>query len=227
MKTFWEKEKERKKMKKKAVSLLMVAAMMTTMAAGCGNKAANNAGSDAAADNSTTSDAAAEETAGTEAAAVDTAGTEAAAADSEDEPWSGTITVWSPQEDQDTGWLAKECDAFNAAHPNWDITFNYGVCAEGDAKATVTQDVENSADVYMLANDNIPSMQSIYNPEDAISNPLLCNFSHLLCHLNFHHQLPIDTNGHNQFQHPQKSNFRHSTEDHNYIHPYLRKILYS
>ena len=114
-------------MKKKAVSLLMVAAMMTTMAAGCGNKAANNAGSDAAADNSTTSDAAAEET----------AGTEAAAADSEDEPWSGTITVWSPQEDQDTGWLAKECDAFNAAHPNWDITFNYGVCAEGDAKATV------------------------------------------------------------------------------------------
>ena len=94
-------------MKKKAVSLLMVAAMMTTMAAGCGNKAANNAGSDAAADNSTTSDAAAEETAGTEAAAVDTAGTEAAAADSEDEPWSGTITVWSPQEDQDTGWLAK------------------------------------------------------------------------------------------------------------------------
>ena len=62
-------------MKKKAVSLLMVAAMMTTMVAGCGNKAANNAGSDAAADNSTTSDAAAEETAGTEAAAVETAGT--------------------------------------------------------------------------------------------------------------------------------------------------------
>ena len=147
-------------MKKKSVSLLMLASMMTTMAAGCGNKAANNAGSDAAADNSTTSDAAAEETAGTEAAAVDTAGTEAAAADSEDEPWSGTITVWSPQEDQDTGWLAKECDAFNAAHPNWDITFNYGVCAEGDAKATVTQDVENSADVYMLANDNIPDLVS-------------------------------------------------------------------
>ena len=149
------KRKGEEKNEKKAVSLLMVAAMMTTMAAGCGNKAANNAGSDAAADNSTTSDAAAEETAGTEAAAVDTgAGTEGKKiADSEDEPWSGTITVWSPQEDQDTGWLAKECDAFNAPHPNWDITFNYGKCAEGDAKATVTQDVENSADVYMLAND--------------------------------------------------------------------------
>ena len=117
-------------MKKKAVSLLMEAAMMTTMAAGCGNKAANNAGSDAAADNSTTSDAAADNSTTSDAAAEETAGTEAAAADSEDEPWSGTITVWSPQEDQDTGWLAKECD------------------------------VENSADVYMLANDNIPDLVS-------------------------------------------------------------------
>ncbi|MEI3048840.1 MAG: extracellular solute-binding protein, partial [Roseburia inulinivorans] len=68
------------------------------------------------------------------------------------------MTVWSPREDQDTGWLRKECDAFNAAHPNWDVTFEYGVCAEGDAKATVTTDVEGSADVYMLANDNIPDL---------------------------------------------------------------------
>ena len=51
-----------------------------------------------------------------------------------------------------------ENPGFKAAHPNWDITFNYGVCAEGDAKSTITQDVENSADVYMLANDNIPDL---------------------------------------------------------------------
>ena len=44
-----------------------------------------------------------------------------------DDKWSGTITVWSPQEDQDTGWLSKECEAFNEAHPEWDITFKYGV----------------------------------------------------------------------------------------------------
>lgn len=136
-------------MKKKAVTLLLVAAMTATMVAGCGNKAASNE----AADDSTASDeaAATEETTGTEATAEDTA-------DSDEEAWSGTLTVWSPQEDQDTGWLAKECDAFKAAHPNWDITFNYGVCAEGDAKSTITQDVENSADVYMLANDNIPDL---------------------------------------------------------------------
>ena len=75
-----------------------------------------------------------------------------------DEAWAGTVTVWGPQEDQDTGWLTAQCDAFNEAHPNWDITFEYGVCPEGDAKATVTQDVEGSADVYMLANDNIPDL---------------------------------------------------------------------
>lgn len=140
-------------MKKKAVSLLMVAAMMTTMVAGCGNKTADNAGSDAAAEETKdTEEVAAEETTDTEEVAAEET------TDSDEEAWSGTLTVWSPQEDQDTGWLAKECDAFNAAHPNWDITFNYGVCAEGDAKATVTQDVENSADVYMLANDNIPDL---------------------------------------------------------------------
>lgn len=90
----------------------------------------------------------------------ETTTTNGGAGDSDEEAWSGTITVWSPQEDQDSGWMAEQCDAFKAAHPNWDITFNYGVCAEGDAKATVTTDVEGSADVYMLANDNIPDLMS-------------------------------------------------------------------
>ena len=129
-------------MKKKAISLLLVAAMTATMTAGCGGK-------QEAADNTTAGNDAAPST---EAAASDDAATE------EEEAWSGTLTVWSPQEDQDTGWLQKECDAFNEAHPNWDVTFEYGVCAEGDAKATVTTDVEGSADVYMLANDNIPDL---------------------------------------------------------------------
>ena len=97
-------------------------------------------------------------TEGTSAAVEDTEEASSESAEVEDEPWSGTLTVWSPQEDQDTGWLSAQCDAFNEAHPNWDITFEYGVCAEGDAKSTVTQDVEGSADVYMLANDNIPDL---------------------------------------------------------------------
>lgn len=133
-------------MKKKAISLLLVAAMTATMV-GCG--------SEPAAENKGNTEAANTEAANTEA---ETPATEAGDAAAEEEAWSGTITVWSPQEDQDTGWLAAQCEAFNAAHPNWDITFDYGVCPEGEAKANVTTDVEAAADVYMLANDNIPDL---------------------------------------------------------------------
>lgn len=68
------------------------------------------------------------------------------------------LTVWGPSEDQaeeNGNWLQTMCEKFDEAHPEWDINFTYGVCAEGDAKATVTQDVEGSADVYMYANDNL------------------------------------------------------------------------
>ncbi len=74
-----------------------------------------------------------------------------------------TLTVWSPQEDQNpesaenaNGLLGELCDQFNAAHPEWNITFEYGVCSEGDAKDVVTKDVDKAADVYMYANDQIP-----------------------------------------------------------------------
>lgn len=127
-------------MKKKVISGLLVAAMAATMVAGCGSK-----DSDASKTGETTGNA-------TESAEAGDAG------QAEEEAWAGTITVWSPQEDQDTGWLAQQCDAFNEAHPNWDITFEYGVCPEGEAKANVTQDVESAADVYMYANDNITDL---------------------------------------------------------------------
>ena len=73
------------------------------------------------------------------------------------------LTVWAPSEDQseETGnWLQTMCEKFDEAHPEWDITFTYGVCPEGDAKATVTQDVEAAADVYMFANDNLTALIS-------------------------------------------------------------------
>lgn len=118
-------------MKKKAVSLLLIAAMTVSMVVGCGSTGDEGK------------------------AAEDTSAEDTSA---EDEAWSGTLTVWSPQEDQNEGWLQDMCEAFNEEHPEWDITFEYGVCAEGDAKTTVTADVEGSADVYMYANDSIPAL---------------------------------------------------------------------
>lgn len=72
------------------------------------------------------------------------------------------LTVWGPQEDQaavgeySDGILKAMCDKFNEEHPEWDITFDYGVCSEGDAKDNVTKDITAAADVYMFANDQIP-----------------------------------------------------------------------
>ena len=75
-----------------------------------------------------------------------------------------TLTVWSPAEDQvaqkgaSNGLLAKWCEEFDDAHPEWDITFQYGVCSEGDARDVVTKDLDAAADVYMYANDQLATL---------------------------------------------------------------------
>lgn len=116
-------------MKKKVLAVVLASAMVATAFAGCGNKTEST-------DGAASSDGA---TATEETEAV-------------------TLTVWSPQEDQDKGWLQKECDAFNEAHPEWDITFEYGVCSEGDAGNTISADPTAAADVFMYANDQIPNL---------------------------------------------------------------------
>ncbi len=122
-------------MKKKVVAVLMAAAMVASMA-GCGQSATTTA---------STADTAAATAAGTAEAEVKDV----------------TLLVWSPSEDQaqeQGNWLGTMCEKFNEEHPEWNITFEYGVCPEGEAKATVTQDVEAAADVYMYANDNLTAL---------------------------------------------------------------------
>ena len=78
-----------------------------------------------------------------------------------DEAVEATVTVWGPQEDQsdDNGnWLQTECEAFAAEHPDWTLTFKYGVCSEGDAKTNIGTDPSAGADVYLFANDQIPDL---------------------------------------------------------------------
>ena len=119
-------------MKKKVLAMLLATTMVATAFAGCGSK---------------------EETSG-EATTTET-GAEG------EEAITATITVWGPQEDQseDNGnWLKTECEAFAAEHPEWDLTFEYGVCSEGDAKTNVGTDPTAAADVYMFANDQIPDL---------------------------------------------------------------------
>ena len=70
------------------------------------------------------------------------------------------LTVWAPQEDQPdkNGWLPTMCQTFNDAHPEWDITFKYGVCSEGDAGKNITADPTGAADVYFFANDQLGAL---------------------------------------------------------------------
>ncbi len=71
------------------------------------------------------------------------------------------LMVWSPSEDQskDSGeWLQTNCEAFAKEHPEWDITFVYGVADEASAANQVAQDAEASADVFMFANDTLTTM---------------------------------------------------------------------
>ena len=71
------------------------------------------------------------------------------------------LMVWSPQNDQSKGngeWLQTMCEAFAEEHPEWDITFVYGVADEASAAGQVSQDPEASADVFMFANDTLTTL---------------------------------------------------------------------
>ena len=121
---------------KKLCALLLTTAMVTSVFTGCGKT-------------SSTGDKASSADAGSSA---------------KTETKDVKLTVWGPQEDQakmkgyNDGILKAMCDSFNEEHPEWNITFKYGVCSEGDAKDVVTKDVDAAADVYMYANDQIPTL---------------------------------------------------------------------
>ena len=73
------------------------------------------------------------------------------------EPEAITLKVWAPQEDQvdASSWLCQMQAAFEAAHPEYAITWDNGVCPEGDAKTLISADPAAGADVYMYANDHL------------------------------------------------------------------------
>ena len=89
----------------------------------------------------------------TETPAGTTAGT--------NEPTDITLTVWGPQAElgeNNNGWLPTWCEKFNEAHPEWNITFKYEVCGEGDAGNNVTKDPTVAGDIYFFANDQLGTL---------------------------------------------------------------------
>ena len=89
---------------------------------------------------------------------TETPATEAPKADAA--PEAITLKVWAPQEDQvdENSWLIQVQKQFEAAHPEYIITWDNGVCPEGDAATMVTADPAAAADVYMFANDQLGTL---------------------------------------------------------------------
>lgn len=155
------REVEKRIMKKKKVlSLLLATAMAATCLTACGGgdddttePATEKTGDE------TTEEAGDETTEETGDETTEETGDETSAA--EEEEITATIKVWGPSEDQSAengNWLGTMCDAFNEAHPNWNLTFEYGVCGESDAKTQVGQDPTAAADVYFYANDQLTEL---------------------------------------------------------------------
>lgn len=129
-------------MKKKVVSILLCAAMASTMLAGCGDKGSDNAdannNANAGADN-----------AGDANADADNAGDNKPAASGE----TVSLRVWAAEEDQNlTNELIEE---FKAANPDQTFEITVGVESESTAKDTILIDPEAAADVFAFASDQI------------------------------------------------------------------------
>ena len=88
------------------------------------------------------------------------------------------LTVWAPQEDQTDyskvdakygdNLLKYMCEAFDDAHSEWDIDFEYKVCSEGDAYNELSKDAAAGGDVFMYAGD-----QTVNLVENGIANQLV------------------------------------------------------
>lgn len=66
------------------------------------------------------------------------------------------LKVWGPQEEQEL--LAQMTASFAAAHPEYNMTFEFGVVAEGDAATELQKDPAAGADVFAFASDQTANL---------------------------------------------------------------------
>ncbi len=124
---------------KKLVSALLVSSMALSLV-GCGAPKAPAAA------------------AGTTAAATQAAAEATTAAPAG--PEAITLKVWAPQVDQvdENSWINVMIPKFEEAHPEYAITWDIGVCGEGDAASIVKNDPAAAADVFFYANDQMGTL---------------------------------------------------------------------
>lgn len=101
--------------------------------------------------------------------------------DGQTTPVAVRLNVWAPQEDQTAlgeykeGLLKAMCAKFQEAHPEWNITFTYGVCSEGDARNEISKDPEAAADVFMFSGDQTAELV-----ENGVLAPVTVNLNEIV-----------------------------------------------
>lgn len=123
-----------KKIAKKLAAIIVAAAMISTMA-GCGE---------------TTGDvkpAAGTEVSKTETPAADTA-----------EVTDVALKVWVPNNQVDTGIIDEQEKAFQAEHPEWNISWTTEIVGDDVCKDEVLKDVDAAGDVFMFASDQLAGL---------------------------------------------------------------------
>ncbi len=116
----------------KLMALLMLTVMVIGSFAACGTKEDNGAGSSA------------------------TEPTKAPEVTETPEVQDVALKVWAPQEEQEL--LKQMTEAFAAAHPEYNITFEYGVVSEADASTELQKDPAAGADVFAFASDQTATL---------------------------------------------------------------------
>ncbi|MDF2586314.1 MAG: hypothetical protein K0S41_155 [Anaerocolumna sp.] len=128
------------KKRSRLFALLMVTVMVMVSFAACGKKETTDTSKDTT-----------ETTQPTDAAEATTEPTEAPV-----EVTDVALKVWAPQEEQEI--LAQMCENFKAAHPEYNLTFEYGVVSEADASTELQKDPAAGADVFAFASDQTATL---------------------------------------------------------------------
>jgi arabinogalactan oligomer / maltooligosaccharide transport system substrate-binding protein len=66
------------------------------------------------------------------------------------------LKVWAPQEEQEI--LKQMCESFQTLHPEFNLTFEYGVVSEADASTELQKDPAAGADVFAFASDQTATL---------------------------------------------------------------------
>lgn len=124
---------------KKLLVTLLLAAMTVSVFTGCGDDAGKDGSSSQSggAQNSSQSN-------------------EGSTAGNNGETQDISLKVWCPQNQVDSGAMDQMQKAFQAEHPEWNITWTTEVVGEDKCQDEVLKDVSAAADVFMFASDQLP-----------------------------------------------------------------------